>query len=310
MTTAPASGAATSAASAARPLVAVRDVTKTFGAVTAVEHASFDVSSGDCVGLLGPNGAGKSTVLSMILGLRRPSSGRVELFGGDPGDPATRQRLGSTPQQSAVPEALRVTEALDIVAAHYVAPTPRDEIIDEFGLGEVARKQCGSLSGGWQRRLAVAMAFVGTPELVVLDEPTTGLDVDARSSLWHALRARNEAGCTVIVTSHHLDEIEALAQRVIVMDRGRVLADDALTRILDRVAMRRISLRGVDAATLAGIDPRARVEVDAHDGAATVLTGDADRFVRDLVAAGAPFSELSVRGATLEEAFLAITKGH
>lgn len=305
-----ASGTATATAAPREPLVALRDVTKTFGPVTAVDGVSFAVSAGECVGMLGPNGAGKSTVLSMILGLRRATSGGVELFGGDPADPAARQRLGSTPQQSAVPEALRVTEALDIVAAHYADPTPRDEIVEEFGLGEVARKQCGSLSGGWQRRLAVAMAFVGSPALVVLDEPTTGLDLDARSTLWQALRARNEAGCTVIVTSHHLEEIEALARRVIVMDRGRVLADDTLPRILERVAMRRISLRGVEAAALARLDHRARVEHDAETGLATVFSGDADRFVRELVASGAPFSDLAVRGATLEEAFLAITKGN
>ncbi|GGA66012.1 ABC transporter ATP-binding protein [Pseudoclavibacter endophyticus] len=257
--------------------------------------------------MLGPNGAGKSTLLSLLLGLRRPTAGRVLLFGGDPGDPAFRQRVGSTPQRSAVPEALRAREALEIVSAHYVTPTPVDDIIDEFGLGEVARKQCGSLSGGWQRRLAVAMAFVGTPSLVVLDEPTTGLDVEARTTLWDALRARHAAGCTIIVTSHHLEEIEALAQRVVVMDGGRVLADDDLPAVLARVSRRRVALRA-DVRQLESLDAASDVRA-SDDGRATVLTADADAFVRELVASGIPFSDLAVRGATLEEAFLTITKG-
>lgn len=288
-------------------LVTLAGVTKTFDDLTAVDDVSLDVAPGEIVGMLGPNGAGKTTVLSMVLGLRRPTAGTVTLFGGDPTDPRSRQRLGSTPQQSAVPEALRVREALEIVSAHYVAPTPIRDIIDEFGLGEVARKQCGALSGGWQRRLAVAMAFIGNPSLVVLDEPTTGLDIEARQTLWQTLRARHRDGCTIIVTSHHLEEIEALAERVIVMDEGRVLADDTLATVIDQVAMRQLALRA-DGDALARLETPASITA-ADNGRVTVLSTDADDFVRELVTSGIPFTDLAVRGATLEEAFLSITKG-
>ena len=290
-------------------LATLHGVSKAFGPLTAVDDVTVEIRAGECVGLLGPNGAGKTTVLSMLLGLRRPSAGTVRLFDGDPADARSRLRLGSTPQQSAFPESLRVCEALEFAAAHYPAPMRVDAILDEFGLTPKARASCGSLSGGWQRRLAVAMAFVGDPQLVLLDEPTTGLDLEARAQLWAALRARHAAGCTILVTSHHLDEIEALAQRVVVMDRGHILADDALASILDRVAMRHVTLRGVEPETLRRLDPAATATT-ADDGQVTVLTPDADRFVRELVGAGAPFTDLSVRGATLEEAFLAITKGH
>lgn len=286
-------------------LVTTHELTKRYGEHTALDAVSLTIGAGECVGLLGPNGAGKTTLLSLIEGLRVPTSGAVALFGGDPRDAASRVRLGSTPQATALPEGLRVGEVLDLVAAHYPQPAPRAQIVDEFGLGELVRKQCGSLSGGQQRRVAVALAFVGNPELVLLDEPTTGLDVDGRRALWQAVKARHAAGCTIVVTSHHLEEIEQLAQRVIVIDAGVVRADDTLAAIVSGVSRRRVSLTGVAPALIQSFAPDAVLTTE--DGVLTAVVPDSDEFVRALVTSGAAFSDLAVRGATLEEAFLSLT---
>lgn len=286
-------------------LISTRDLVKRFGDTVALGGISLDVDAGECVGLLGPNGAGKTTLLSLVEGLRAPTSGEVRVFGGDPRDAASRVRLGSTPQATALPDALRVGEVLDFVAAHFPAPAARSRIIEEFDLGPVLRQQCGGLSGGQQRRVAVALAFVGDPELVLLDEPTTGLDVDARRALWDAVRARHAAGCAVVVTSHHLEEIEQLAQRVVVIDDGVVRTDDTLDAVVASVARRRVSLRGVEADDIRHLDPAASVTVD--DDVVTAVVGDSDALVRALVERGLPFADLAVRGATLEEAFLTLT---
>ncbi len=288
-------------------IVEVDNVVKRFGPNVALDGVSLDVAAGECVGLLGPNGAGKTTLLSLLLGLRSPTTGTVRLFGGDPLDVRRRTRVGSTPQASALPEALKVGEVLDYVAAHFPKPAARGGLVDAFDLGPLLKKQCGSLSGGQQRRLAVALAFVGDPELVLLDEPTTGLDVDARRSLWDALRAKHRAGCAVIVTSHHLEEIEQLAERVVVIDHGNVITDGSLASVVGSVSRRRVTMRGVDAARILTIDPDALTET-ADAGLVTALVRDSDAFIRSLVASGVPFADLTVRGATLEEAFLAMTQ--
>ena len=288
-------------------IVIARALTKRFGDTVALDAVTLDIHAGECVGLLGPNGAGKTTFLSLVEGLRAPTSGDVMLFGGDPRDPAARVRMGSTPQATALPESLKVREVIDYVAAHYPAPSPAGLIVDEFHLGPLLHKQCGALSGGQQRRVAVALAFVGDPRLVLLDEPTTGLDVDGRRALWDAVRARHSAGCAVVVTSHHLEEIEQLAERVIVIDGGVVRADATLSAIVASVARRRVTLRGVTPEQVSAIDPTASVTVE--DGRLTAVLADSDALVRALVERRLPFTDLTVRGATLEEAFLTLTKG-
>jgi ABC-2 type transport system ATP-binding protein len=290
-------------------LASLSHVTRRFGDVTALDDVSLDIRSGQIVGLLGPNGAGKSTLLSLLQGLRRPSSGTVELFGGSPQTAATRQRLGCTPQATALPETLRVGEVIDFVGVHFSSPVPTAEIADEFGLTDLLRRQTGSLSGGQKRRLSVALAFVGRPQLVLLDEPTTGLDVDARRTLWDAIRRQHDAGATVVITSHYLEEIEALAERVVVIDGGRVLEDDSLGTVLSRVSLRQVSLRSPETVKIAALPGIVKQRTDAT-GATTFYAQDSDAFVTALVRSGIPFSELSVRGATLEEAFLTLTEAH
>ncbi|REJ04255.1 ABC transporter ATP-binding protein [Microbacterium bovistercoris] len=283
-------------------------VTHRFGDLTAVDDVTLEIPEGQILGLLGPNGAGKSTLLSLLQGLRRPTSGAVRLFGGDPRVPSSRVRLGSTPQETALPETLRVGEVLDFVGSHFPERVDAGELAEQFGFSDLMKRQTGGLSGGQRRRISVALAFVGAPRLVLLDEPSTGLDVDARRVLWDAIRARHARGATIVVTSHYLEEIEALAERVVVVDHGRIVADDALRGVLGRVARSRVTLRTTDPGGVIALADGAAVATD--DGGLTLMVGDSDDFVRRLVSSGLDFSELSVRGATLEEAFLALTREH
>ncbi|MEV4137404.1 ABC transporter ATP-binding protein [Dactylosporangium sp. NPDC049742] len=284
------------------------DVARRYGAgakaQVALDGVSLDIHAGGVVGLLGPNGAGKSTLVNLLVGLRRPTSGTVELFGGDPRDPASRRRIGVTPQETGLPATLRVRECVAFVAAHFADPVPTGELLEGFGLTEVAGRQTGGLSGGQKRRLAVALAFAGRPDLVFLDEPTTGLDVQARRDLWAHIRAYGRTG-TVVLTSHYLEEIEALADRVVVLGGGRVLADDTVAAIRAMVGIHRVSL---DSATLPELPALPGVVgVEQADGRTSLLTADPDQLVRDLVTTGVPFRGLQVRPTSLEEAFLTLT---
>jgi len=287
-------------------LATLDHVTRRYGEVTAVDDVNLTIEAGAILGLLGPNGAGKSTVLSMLQGLRRPSAGAVRLFGGDPRDAVSRRLLGSTPQETALPPTLRVGEVIDFVGRHFDEPLSPARLADEFGLTDQLRRQTGALSGGQKRRLSVALAFVGRPRLVLLDEPTTGLDVDARRTLWNVLRRQHDAGATVVVTSHYLEEIEALAERVVVMGAGRVLADDTLANVVGRVGLRLVRLRTPDPEAVRALPGVGRAEPDGD--ALTLSVQDSDAFLIALVRADIPFTDLTVRGATLEEAFLSLTE--
>ena len=288
-------------------LAELRGVTRRYGDVTALDAVNLDIADGEILGLLGPNGAGKTTLLSLVAGLIRPTEGTVRLFGHDPRDAAARQSLGTTPQQTALPDTLRVGEVIDFVGGHFADRMPTAELADEFGLSELLRRQTGALSGGQRRRLSVALAFVGRPRLVLLDEPTTGLDIDGRHTLWAAIRRQREAGAAIVVTSHYLEEIEQLAERVAVVSGGRILADDSLAAILGSAGTRWASLNSAAPERVVELPEVAssqitgdRVELTLHD---------ADAFVRALVTSGTPFTELQLRSATLEEAFLSIVRG-
>jgi ABC-2 type transport system ATP-binding protein len=287
-------------------LATVTGVTHRYGDLVALHDVNLEIGDAELVGMLGPNGAGKSTLLGLLQGLRRPSVGTVRLFGGDPRDAASRMRLGCTPQETALPPTLRVGEVIDFVGKHFDDRVATAELAEEFGLTELLRRQTGALSGGQRRRLSVALAFVGRPRLVLLDEPTTGLDIDGRHALWQAIRRQHDAGATIVVTSHYLEEIEALAERVVVISEGRLVADDTLGTVLARVGSRWVRLTTPDAERVAAL-PGVAASVPDGDGVAFSVH-DSDAFVRALVASGLPFAELQIRGASLEEAFLALTE--
>jgi ABC-2 type transport system ATP-binding protein len=241
-------------------------------------------------------------LIDLLVGVRRPTEGTVELGGGNPRDRATRQSMGATPQQTALPETWRVTEVIDLVAAHYRHPLRRDELLTRFDLGPLRDRQIGGLSGGQQRRVAVALAFAGQPQIVFLDEPTAGLDVESRHALWRGISAFHTDGGTVLLTSHYLNEIETLAERVVIINHGRIIADDTPAQIRGLVALKRVTL------TCPQLPALTAVTTIEHDGDRThLLTSDADQLVRDLVTSGTPFRDLEISTAALEDAFLSIT---
>ncbi|BDZ41694.1 ABC transporter ATP-binding protein [Paraoerskovia sediminicola] len=289
------------------PVVSVESVTKRFGEVVALDDVSLTVGAGELVGMLGPNGAGKSTLLSLVGGQRRPDAGAVRLVGADPRDASARVSLGVTPQETGLPPTLKVREVVEFVGRHYPHRVDTADLLGEFGISDLARRQTGSLSGGQRRRLAVALSLVGRPRVVLLDEPTTGLDVGARQALWAAIRRYHADGGTVLLTSHYLEEVQELAERVVVIDRGVVRADDSLDAILARVALHRVVVRSsapLDA--LPGVVRSERSPATTGSGRLDrfeLYTPDADALVRELVTSGVTFSGLEIRGASLEEAF-------
>jgi ABC-2 type transport system ATP-binding protein len=204
---------------------ALRGVTKRFGSALALDQVDLELREGEVLALLGPNGAGKTTALSLMLGLRRPDVGRAELFGADPRRPASRAAVGLTPQDASFPPTLRVREIIDLVRAHYAAPASTEALLARFGLVECGRRQVGGLSAGERRRLSVALAFAGQPLAVFMDEPTTGLDVEARRIVWNELQAYAAAGGTILLTTHYLEEADVLASRVVLLARGRITAE-------------------------------------------------------------------------------------
>ena len=260
------------------------EVTKQFGSTRALDGASVSIEAGEPVALLGPNGAGKSTALKLLLGQLRPDAGRVALFGADPRRPDTRRRVGVAPQESYFPATLRVRELLELVRAHFTDPVPLDGLVERFGLVDLTRRQLGGLSGGERRRVGVALAFAGNPRFVVLDEPTTGLDLAARSAVWAAIRAHTGAGGTLLLTTHQLEEADTLATRVVLIEQGRVVADGTNAAIKAAAGMTVVSYRG------AGGDRR---RLFVRDGGAAVA---------QLVREGVALDELEVRPVTLEEA--------
>lgn len=277
-------------------------LTRRYADMTAVDNLSLEIPAGQVLGLLGPNGAGKTTLINLLVGLRRPSSGTIEVCGGDPRAEATRKVIGVTPQETALPPNWRVKELIDFVSAHFPDPAKSGELLDRFGLTTLADRQAGGLSGGQQRRVAVALAFAGRPRLVFLDEPTTGLDVEARRTLWDGIRSFHADGGSVVLTSHYIDEVEALADRVVVIDQGRILADGTVAQMRERVRLKRVTLTGAKLPALTGVSS---VE---NDGDRThLLTPDAVALIRQLAVSGATFDDIEIESASLEDAFLALT---
>src|SRR5438132_12367535 len=223
------------------PAILCRDLRKRYesrtGAVDAVNGLDLEVQEGECFGLLGPNGAGKTTTIEILEGLLRPTSGEVEVleqrWGGD--DAALRQRIGISLQETRLAEKLTVRETLTLFRSFYGRGLSPDEVMEQVGLTEKANSYVVKLSGGQRQRLAVACALVGDPELLFLDEPTTGLDPQSRRQLWDILRGFRSQGRTVLLTTHYMDEAERLCDRVAVVDQGRVIALGAPAELIARL---------------------------------------------------------------------------
>ena len=282
-------------------IATVEDAYKRLGKVQALRGVTLEVREGELLALLGPNGAGKTTLVSLLVGLRSPDRGQVRLAGRDPRNPEARRILGVTPQSTGFPPNLRVGEVVELVQAHYSRPLKTGDVLERFGLTNLERRSVSDLSGGQARRLAVALAFVGNPRLAVLDEPTTGLDVESRRALWEQIKTFRSAGGTVLLTTHYLEEAEELADRAVVLARGKVLTRGSPNEIKRRVNLQRVLLRIRQLPQLNGVE-----KIEREGDRFVIWTHDSDALVRELVMSGLAFSNLEVLPASLEEAFLAV----
>ncbi|WP_207229420.1 ABC transporter ATP-binding protein [Ktedonosporobacter rubrisoli] len=273
-----------------------------FGKVQAVKGISFAVYPGELLALLAPNGSGKTTTLSLMLGGRKPDRGEIRLFGLDPRQPQARLRVGVTPQETNFPWTLRVEEIIELVNGHFPQPLKVEELATRFDLSEIMHRQTGGLSGGQRRKLALALAFAGGPDIVFLDEPTVGLDVEVRMRLWQEVRKYLQGRGTVVLTTHYLEEAEALATRVLIMNKGQVIDEGSVEEIKGRVGLKHVRFRASHLPELADLAVLERAE-DRYTG----YVQDADALVRSLVQHNVDFHGLEILPATLEEAFLQMT---
>jgi ABC-2 type transport system ATP-binding protein len=286
------------------PLALLRGVTKSFPAVKALDSVGLELRSREIVALLGANGAGKSTAVSIMLGLRRPDSGRVELFGRDPREAEARRRLGAVLQDVGFPPGLRVRETVELVRAHYPQAGSTHDVLDRLDLAGTADRYAGGLSGGQRRRLAVALALAGDPRALFLDEPTAGMDANARRSLLDDLARFAAGGGTVLLTTQQLAEAESIATRIVVLAAGRILIEGSVAEVKARGGLTKVTFRAGALPPLPGV-----ASVDSSGDCHVIYVDDADAFVTALVRSGLEFRELHVAPTSLEDAFVSLTAG-
>jgi ABC-2 type transport system ATP-binding protein len=296
----------TGAAAGAELVAELEWASKSFGKVKAVSELDFEIRAGEVVALLGPNGAGKTTTVRLLMGLIRPSAGAARLFGIDPTRTEARVRVGAMLQVSKVPETLKVREHIELFSSYYPRPLPPREVVEAAGLGGLEGRQFGKLSGGQRQRVLFALALCGDPDLLFLDEPSANLDVESRRSLWERIAARRRSGGSVLLTTHNLDEADRLADRIVLLDRGHVLAEGTPEQIKARVCGRTVRCRTILAT--GELERLPGVRTLRRDGELVELfAAEPERLVAALLAADPMLSGLEVRGAGLEEAFLALT---
>ena len=275
--------------------------------VHAVRGLDLEVRPGELLALLGPNGAGKSTAIGMLTGLTAPTSGSARLFGRDPRDVRARRRLGVMLQASGVPDTLRVRELLTQFRGYYPDPLPMAQVVSAAGLEGLEDRMFGELSGGQQRRVLFGIALAGDPDLLVFDEPTTGLDVETRRGLWATLCRLARSGRGVVLTTHYLEEADALADRIVVIDRGVVVAQGRPTEIKARVPGRRV--RAQTSVSLAVASRWPGVARASREGPwLELLAGSAEPVLRALLDQDPSATDVTVTEPSLEEAFLALTR--
>ncbi len=295
------------ATATATPAVVLQNVTKNYGTVQALKDFSLTIEPGEVVAFLGPNGAGKSTSIALMLGMRRPSSGSVALFGENPRLANHRKHIGVMLQESGVPETLKVRELVELFGRFHDNPMETQEAIKIAGLEAQANMRLGRLSGGQKQRVYFALALVGNPDVLFLDEPTTGLDVEARRNFWDQINIQVAQGKTIILTTHNLEEADALAKRIVVIDHGQIIADGTPDEIKSHVGGKHVRFRAPnltieDLHALAG-SQNARLIGNTFE----IYTMQPEALLATLFRDGAELSNLEVAGAGLEEAFLALT---
>jgi len=289
------------------PLARLENVSKRYGNVTALNGLNLSVHAGEILALLGPNGAGKTTAVSLLLNLIEADSGKVSLFNQDPQALAARQRIGVMLQSATLPETLRVQELITLTQSYYPLPRELTEISEMAGIADLLQRPYGKLSGGQQRRVQFAMAICAKVEILFLDEPTVGLDIEAREAMWASLRKLVAEGCSIVLTTHYLEEAEALANRVMVIAQGSVIAEGSVESIRSRVALRKI--RCISRLDIADLQQWPNIDSVVHDGQyLTIQTADAESITRRLLNEDAGITQLEIKRAGLAEAFVELTK--
>jgi ABC-2 type transport system ATP-binding protein len=288
-------------------VASLEGVSKNYGEVRALRGVNFAVRAGQVVALLGPNGAGKTTAVKLLLGLMQPNSGKARVFGGDPTNPQNRMRAGAMLQVGRVPETLRVREHIDLFSSYYSKPLPLEEVLAAAGLEKLRERKFGDLSGGQRQRTLFALAICGDPDLLFLDEPTVGLDVEARRALWEEIRHLVERGKTVLLTTHYLQEADALADRIAVINQGEIIAEGTPAEIKAQTSGKRIRcITALSVANLLQIPGVTDAKQDRE--VVEIHAGEAELVVRELLARDPKLSGLEITSAGLEDAFLALTQ--
>jgi ABC-2 type transport system ATP-binding protein len=290
-------------------VIEVQRLHKEYGSLVAVDDVSFQVMAGEIFGLLGPNGAGKTTTVECLQGLRHADGGQMRVLGLDPWKERSslRRRIGSQLQESALPDRLKVWEALDLFATTSLSRSAREQLLEQWGLADKRNTSFSSLSGGQRQRLFVALALVNQPEVVFLDEVTTGLDPAARRTTWDLIEQIRERGTTVVLVSHFMDEVERLCQRVAVVNHGRIVALDTPARLVEQRAQQRRVLFHWEGEPLSWLESLPHVRAVQQQGNQVEVQGDGAVFqhvAAALLQRGIEPDDLRVERPTLEEVFL------
>jgi ABC-2 type transport system ATP-binding protein len=300
--------------SSAHPVIEISSLRKSYGSTLAVKDVSLQVEEGEIFGIVGPNGAGKTTTVECISGLRKPDGGTISVLGLDPQrDRAVlRERVGVQLQEGTLRPQLTVAETVHLFASFYPQPADTEELIDMLGLGPKRNTYYRRLSGGQKQRLSIALALVGSPQVAILDELTTGLDPQARRETWRLIEKVRDRGITILLVTHFMDEAERLCNRVAVIDSGRVVALNTPVGLAEREGggnhMRFRPSKPFDDRVLTGL---AEVDCVEHEGPRVVVSGTGELFnvvVRALTAAGVEALEVQLESATLEDAFLRLVQ--
>jgi ABC-2 type transport system ATP-binding protein len=293
------------------PALRFDGVVRRYGKHVALDHLDLQVAQGETVALLGPNGAGKSTTISLLLGLLRPQAGFVEVLGTSARQAVARGRVGAmlqTGSGSGLPPGVRVASALQLVRRLYRDPAPFELTVERAGIADLLGRQTHRLSGGQAQRVRFAVAIAGDPELVFLDEPTVAMDVDSRRSFWRMMRQFGAEGRTIVFATHHLEEADVIADRVVVINHGRVVANGPGATLKAAVATRQVRFVTDDPDEVLLDQLEGVTDVVVRGVGVTLNSLDADATVKALVHHGVEFRDLEVTGAGLEDAFVALTE--
>jgi ABC-2 type transport system ATP-binding protein len=287
-------------------LASLKGVRKRYGKIQALDGFDLAIHRGELLAVLGPNGAGKSTAISILLGLQAADEGVAELFGLAPQELEGRRRIGVMMQEVALPGVMRPRELLEQVASYYPTPYDVDSVLARLSLGNLVKRPYGKLSGGQKRQVQFAMAICGRPELLFLDEPTVGLDVQAREALWKVVRELLHEGCSIVLTTHYLEEAEALADRVAVMARGRLIANGSVNEIRAHVSRKQVSCRTRLAPDLVRSWPEV-AQLEMERDRMQISTRAAEALLMRLFREDPQLSDVEVKRAGLAEAFTELT---